>query len=41
MATQPINGISLYYEVHGTGEPLILISGLGGDHTFWQPSLPL
>lgn len=41
MANQPINGISLYYEVHGTGEPLILISGLGGDHTFWQPSLPV
>jgi 3-oxoadipate enol-lactonase len=29
----------MYYEVHGEGEPLILISGLGGDHTFWQPSV--
>ncbi|WP_198174717.1 alpha/beta fold hydrolase [Spirosoma arboris] len=41
MAQQLINGIHLYYEVHGTGEPLILISGLGGDHTFWQSSIPV
>lgn len=40
MAEQQINGISMYYEVHGTGEPLILISGLGSDHTFWQDSIP-
>ncbi len=33
------NGISVYYEVHGEGVPLILISGLGGDRTFWQPSI--
>ncbi len=25
-----VNGIELYYEVHGTGEPLLFISGLGG-----------
>ena len=41
MAHQRINGISLYYEVHGQGHPLMLISGLGGDHTFWQASLPV
>lgn len=29
----------MYYELHGTGEPLILISGCGGDHTFWQSSI--
>lgn len=33
------NGIQIYYEIHGDGEPLILISGLGGDRTFWQDSL--
>jgi 3-oxoadipate enol-lactonase len=40
MAYQQINGISMYYEVHGTGEPLVLISGCGGDHTFWQTTIP-
>ncbi len=33
------NGIQIYYEIHGNGDPLILISGLGGDRTFWQDSL--
>jgi 3-oxoadipate enol-lactonase len=33
------NDINIYYEIHGTGQPLILISGLGGDRTFWQASL--
>lgn len=33
--------ISLYYEVHGSGQPLVLICGLGGDHSFWQASLPI
>jgi pimeloyl-ACP methyl ester carboxylesterase len=28
------NGIELYYEVHGEGQPLVLISGLG--YTLWQ-----
>lgn len=39
MPHQHINNINIYYESHGTGEPLILISGLGGDRTFWQASL--
>jgi pimeloyl-ACP methyl ester carboxylesterase len=33
------NGINIFYETHGTGTPLILVSGLGGDHFFWQPSI--
>ena len=33
------NGISVYYETYGEGQPIILISGLGGDRTFWQPSI--
>jgi pimeloyl-ACP methyl ester carboxylesterase len=28
------NGVELYYEVHGQGQPLVLISGLG--YTLWQ-----
>ena len=26
----------IYYEVHGEGDPVIFISGLGGDHTAWH-----
>jgi pimeloyl-ACP methyl ester carboxylesterase len=29
------NGQRLYYEVHGEGEPLLCVMGLGGDHTAW------
>ncbi len=35
MPTLTANGIPLYYETHGAGEPLVLISGLGYDH-YWQ-----
>lgn len=30
----PSNGIELYYEIHGEGQPLVLISGLG--YSLWQ-----
>jgi len=30
------NGIELYYEVHGSGQPLLLIAGLGYGAWFWQ-----
>lgn len=29
----------LYFEVHGDGSPLLLISGLGGDHGAWDGAL--
>jgi 3-oxoadipate enol-lactonase len=32
-----INGIDLNYETHGSGEPLLLIPGLGSDATTWVP----
>jgi 3-oxoadipate enol-lactonase len=31
MATATVRGIDLYYEVHGSGERTLLISGTGGD----------
>jgi aminoacrylate hydrolase len=31
------DGGHLYYEVHGTGPPLLLVPGLGGLSSFWQP----
>jgi pimeloyl-ACP methyl ester carboxylesterase len=29
----------LYYEVHGEGEPMLLVMGLGTDHFGWLPQL--
>nr|WP_263328277.1 alpha/beta hydrolase [Neobacillus sp. Marseille-Q6967] len=34
------NGIELYYEIHGQGEPLLLIMGLSLDSQSWFRSLP-
>ena len=34
------NEIDVYYEVHGSGEPLVLISGLGYDHWMWHRMVP-
>ncbi len=34
------NGINLYYEVHGEGEPLLLIMGLAHNLLSWKKSLP-
>lgn len=35
------NGIELYYEIHGSGKPLILIAGLGYSHWQWHKMVPL
>jgi pimeloyl-ACP methyl ester carboxylesterase len=35
MPTAHANGITLYYEVHGEGEPLLLINGLADDSSAW------
>jgi 3-oxoadipate enol-lactonase len=35
-----VNGIELYYEVQGTGDPLLLIAGFASDHTYWSPVVP-
>lgn len=34
------NGQSLYYEVHGDGEPLVFIMGIGVDSTLWAYQIP-
>ncbi len=34
------NGINIYYEVHGSGKPLILINGLGYDLWMWHKMVP-
>ncbi|NOZ19463.1 MAG: alpha/beta hydrolase [Planctomycetes bacterium] len=37
MPTANINGVRLYYEIHGKGNPLILVAGLASDSQSWQP----
>ena len=38
MAFAPLHdGDELYFEVHGAGPPLLIVSGLGGRAGFWQP----
>jgi 3-oxoadipate enol-lactonase len=34
-----VNGVNLYYELHGEGKPLVLISGFSSDTSFWRPIL--
>jgi pimeloyl-ACP methyl ester carboxylesterase len=34
------NGIEISYHIQGTGEPLVLIAGLGYDHWMWHRMVP-
>jgi len=34
------NGTTLYYEAHGSGEPVMLVPGLGGLGSYWRPQIP-
>ncbi|NUM47379.1 MAG: alpha/beta fold hydrolase [Anaerolineales bacterium] len=40
MPTLLSNGITLYYETHGSGEPLVLINGLAYDLWMWHKMVP-
>lgn len=40
MPTLQSNGISIYYEIDGEGEPLVLISGLGYGLWQWHKMIP-
>ncbi len=35
MPTVQANGLTINYEVHGAGEPLLLVNGLADDLTSW------
>ena len=35
----PVNGLRMYYEVHGRGEPLVLLHGVFGAIDLWGPIL--
>ena len=38
--TLEVNGVRLYYELHGSGEPLALVHGSWGDATGWEFVMP-
>ncbi len=41
MPSAAINGVDLYYELHGdSGEPLVLVHGYTGDISDWRHQLP-
>ncbi len=37
----PVNGLRMYYEIHGTGEPLILLHGGAGSTENFKEIIPL
>ena len=40
MPTIRVHGIDLYYEVHGAGQPVLLIHGLGSSTRDWDLQVP-
>ena len=40
MPTAQTNSIQLYYEMHGTGQPLVFIHGLGSSTRDWEAQVP-
>jgi 3-oxoadipate enol-lactonase len=42
MPYESVNGVRLYYEVHGaSGDPLVLVHGYTGDITDWRHQIPV
>ncbi|MBI4241337.1 MAG: alpha/beta fold hydrolase [Candidatus Rokubacteria bacterium] len=39
MPRRPANGIQLYYEEHGSGDPIVCIGGLAGDSRAWKETV--
>ncbi len=35
-----VNGIERFYQETGSGDPLLLINGLGGTSLSWEPLVP-
>jgi 3-oxoadipate enol-lactonase len=40
MPYAPINGIEMYYEEHGEGQPVVFAHGVGGNHASWYQQTP-
>jgi pimeloyl-ACP methyl ester carboxylesterase len=41
MSTVKVNDVTIYYETHGQGEPLVLIMGYGANCQWWYPQIPV
>ena len=41
MPTAKVGDINMYYEIHGKGEPLVLIYGYAGDSGLWFRQIPV
>jgi len=39
MAFAQVGDLRMFYEIHGSGEPLLMIYGLGGNAAYWSPQL--
>ncbi len=37
--TEQVNGIEMYYEIRGRGEPLVMLHGFSGAGSNWEPFL--
>lgn len=35
-----LGDVEIYYESHGSGEPVLLVPGLGGVGSYWSPNIP-
>ena len=40
MSTTRVGGLELFYEEHGTGDPLLLIMGFATDSVAWMFQVP-
>lgn len=40
MPRATVNGIDLYFEVHGEGPPIVFAHGVGGNHASWFQQVP-
>lgn len=36
-----VGDVNMYYEIHGEGEPLLLIMGHSGTTALWGPTIPI
>ncbi len=36
-----VNGINLYYELHGSGPAVVFAHGAGGNHLSWWQQIPV
>ena len=39
MPVQRFDNFELYYEIHGTGTPVMLVPGLAGIGDYWTPQI--